>query len=97
MNNFSINFSDYLFIQFRTLTPTLEEVCKVYYPRLSRERILERARNMEFPFPCYKIDESQKAPYFVNLFDLSEFLIDALKIDKQYVNTNLQHACKDNH
>ena len=82
MNNFSINFSDYLFIQFRTLTPTLEEVCKVYYPRLSRER---------------KIDESQKAPYFVNLFDLSEFLIDALKIDKQYVNTNLQHACKDNH
>lgn len=96
MNKFTINFSDYLFIQFRTLTPTLEDVCKTYYPRLSREKILEKARKAEFPFPCYRLDPSQKATYFVNLFELSDFLLDALQLNQQYINTDLQHACSDN-
>lgn len=96
MNFGKINLSDYLFMQFKTMAPTLEQVGAVYYPHLSKAKLLEKARNMEFPFPCYRIDESQKAPYLINLYDFSDFLTKALKINHHYINTDLHHACKDN-
>ncbi len=91
-----INLSDYLFMQFKTITPTLDQIGEMYYPHLSKAKLLEKARKMEFPFPCYRIDESQKAPYLVNLTDFSDFLTKALRINQQYINTNIHHACKDN-
>lgn len=75
MNGTTLKTSDYLFMQFKTLTPTLEQVCTVYYPLLSRAKVLEKARNMEFPFVCFKIDKSQKSPYLVDIFDLA-FVLD---------------------
>lgn len=69
-----INLSDYLFMQFRTMTPTLDKVGEVYYPHLSKAKLLEKARKMEFPFVCYKIDESQKSPYLVDIVDLAFIL-----------------------
>ena len=78
MNIVQINLSDYLFMQFKTMTPTLEQVAAMYYPHLSKAKILEKARKKEFPFICYKIDESQKSPYLVDIFDL------AFVLDKRY-------------
>ena len=66
-----INLSDYLFMQFKTMTPTLDKVGEVYYHHLSKAKLLEKARKMEFPFVCYKLDESQKSPYLVDIIDLA--------------------------
>lgn len=66
-----INLSDYLFMQFKTITPTLEQVGAMYYPHLSRAKLLEKARKMEFSFVCFKLDESQKSPYLVDIVDLA--------------------------
>ncbi|MBP6353701.1 MAG: pyocin activator PrtN family protein, partial [Acinetobacter sp.] len=63
------------FMQFRTATPTLENVCAVYYPHLCKAKQLEKARKMEFPFICFRIDNSQKSPYLVDLTDLA-FVLD---------------------
>ncbi|MEE9903125.1 MAG: pyocin activator PrtN family protein [Acinetobacter haemolyticus] len=96
METGKINLSDYLFMQFKTLTPTLDQICATYYPHLKKEQLLEKARKKEFPFPCYRIDESQKSPYFVNIFEFSEFLIQALKINQRYIATEVQHSCRNN-
>lgn len=72
MQNTLMKVSDYLFMIFRTCTPTLDQVCDVYYPHItSKAKRLEKARDGEFPFCCFKFDESQKAPYFVDIFDLA--------------------------
>lgn len=78
MSTVKMNLSDYLFMQFKTMTPTLEQVAAMYYPHLSKAKILEKTRKKEFPFICYKIDESQKSPYLVDIFDL------AFVLDKRY-------------
>ena len=78
MSTVKMNLSDYLFMQFKTMTPTLEQVGAMYYPHLSKAKLLEKARKKEFPFICYKIDESQKSPYLVDIFDL------AFVLDKRY-------------
>ena len=78
MSTVKMNLSDYLFMQYKTMTPTLEQVAAMYYPHLSKAKILEKARKKEFPFICYKIDESQKSPYLVDIFDL------AFVLDKRY-------------
>ena len=84
---------DYLFLKFRTLTPKLEDICEEYYPHLKKEKVLERARNKAFPFPCYRIDESQKAPYFINLNDFAIFLDRVYRDESGYLNTEVHHAC----
>uniref|UniRef100_UPI003FCC78B7 pyocin activator PrtN family protein n=1 Tax=Acinetobacter sp. TaxID=472 RepID=UPI003FCC78B7 len=61
-------------MQFKTITPSLDQVCDVYYPHLSRAKRLEKARNLEFPFFCFRIDDSQKSPYLVDILDLAFFL-----------------------
>ncbi|MCU4413692.1 pyocin activator PrtN family protein [Acinetobacter sp. WU_MDCI_Axc73] len=71
MKNSAIKTADYLFMQFRTAIPTLDQVCDIYYPHLSKTKRLEKARNMEFPFACFKVDSSQKSPYFVDIYDLA--------------------------
>ena len=40
--------------------------------------MLEKARNQDFPFSCFRLDKSQKAPYFVHVKDLANVL------DQQY-------------
>ena len=41
MNKVQMNLSDYLFMQFKTMTPTLEQVGAMYYPHLSKAKLLE--------------------------------------------------------
>ena len=75
MKDAKLNIADFLFMQFRTATPTLENVCAIYYPHLCKAKQLEKARKMEFPFICFRIDNSQKSHYLVDLLDLA-FVID---------------------
>ena len=76
----TIKVSDYLFMMFRTFTPTLDQVCDMYYPHITNKaKRLEKARDGEFPFCCFKFDESQKAPYFVDIFDLAFVLEEKYK------------------
>ena len=82
MKNATIKTSDYLFMQFRTATPTLDQVCDIYYPHLSKAKRLEKVRNGEFPFFCFKLDASQKAPYFVDIIDLAFVLEEKYKAQR---------------
>ncbi len=70
--------SDYLFMRYRNTTVKLDDVVKDYYPHLSKVKMLEKARNQDFPFSCFRLDKSQKAPYFVHVKDLANVL------DQQY-------------
>ena len=79
MKNATIKTSDYLFMQFRTAMPTLDQV-DMYYPHITNKaKRLEKARDGEFPFCCFKFDNSQKAPYFVDIFDLAFVLEEKYK------------------
>ncbi|MFU8928203.1 pyocin activator PrtN family protein [Acinetobacter puyangensis] len=86
MASLQLNTSDYLFMKYRSMTILLDEVVKDYYPHLSKAKVLEKARNQEFPFSCFKLDKSQKAPYFVHVKDLAKVL------DQQYVLANRDHV-----
>lgn len=86
--------SDYLFMQFRTMTPSLDQICDVYYPHLSRAKRLEKARNMEFPFLCYRLDESQKSPYLVDIFDLAFVLENRYKAQLEEFKKFMQSVLK---
>lgn len=65
---------DYLFLQFRSPTPKLEDIAKVYYSHLSKCKLLEKARNQEFPFTCFRLGTSQKSPYLVDIYELAKIL-----------------------
>lgn len=70
--------SDYLFMRFKTTAVPLNEIVKEYYPHLSKLKMLEKARMQAFPFTCFRLDASQKAPYFAHLKELAKVL------DEQY-------------
>ncbi|ENW18000.1 MULTISPECIES: pyocin activator PrtN family protein [Acinetobacter] len=74
MGAFQLNTADYLFMKYRSMTVLLDEIVQDYYPHLSKIKVLEKARNQEFPFSCFKLDKSQKAPYFVHIQDLAKVL-----------------------
>ena len=86
MGAFQLNTADYLFMKYRSMTVLLDEIVRDYYPHLSKIKVLEKARNQEFPFSCFKLDKSQKAPYFVHIKDLAHVL------DLQYKYANQDHV-----
>ena len=59
-----------------------------------KENILEKARKMDFPFKCARLDRSQKSPYFVDLRDLSNILDRLFHKDSPYIDTNIVHTLK---
>ena len=95
MKSAIIKASDYLFLQFRTATPTLDQVCDMYYPHIiSKAKRLEKARNVEFPFCCFKLDTSQKAPYFVDIIDLAFVLEERYKAQLEEFKNFMQSVLK---
>ncbi|WP_171495682.1 pyocin activator PrtN family protein [Acinetobacter ursingii] len=73
MNQYEL-FLKNLLDQFGSLTPLLENVAKIYYPRLSRAKLMEKARLHKFPFKCYRLGLSQKDPYVVDLASFAKYL-----------------------
>lgn len=95
MKNATIKTSDYLFMQFRTAMPTLDQVCDMYYPHITNKaKRLEKARDGEFPFCCFKFDNSQKAPYFVDIFDLAFVLEEKYKAQFEDYKKLMQSVLK---
>lgn len=79
-----INTQDYLFLQFGKLVVELREVCQIYYPHLKPSQINKKASVQEFPFPCFRLADSQKSPYFVHIAELARAIDkagDAVKAD----------------
>ena len=74
--------------------PTLDQVCDIYYPHLSKAKRLEKARNGEFPFCCFKLDTSQKAPYFVDIIDLAFVLEERYKAQLEEFKNFMQSVLK---
>ena len=62
---------DYLFMRYKALVVQLEDVCKDYYHNITKKVMNERACKQEFPFPCFRLDKSQKSPYFVHISELA--------------------------
>ena len=77
-----ISTTDYLFIKYKVLVIPLTEIVNDYYPHLSKAKMMERARQQEFPFTCFRLDSSQKAPYFVHLNELAKLF------DEQYLDAS---------
>lgn len=63
---------DILFLQYKKLAVPLLEIVNDYYPHLSKAKMMERARLQQFPFTCFRLDGSQKAPYFVHIDEVAK-------------------------
>lgn len=79
----NLNTIDFLFIKFGGCHIKLNEICDEYYPHLSKEKMLEKARLKQFPFTCFRIDNSQKGPLFVDIKELASVFDDLYK--KSYI------------
>lgn len=78
---------DFLVMKYGGIAVPLAEVVKDFFPHLSKSKMLEKARNQEFPFTCFRLDGSQKAPYFVNIYELAKVIddqyLDAFKVSNR--------------
>lgn len=52
----------------------LERVVAHYFPHLSEREWKRRAAMQQFPFPVFRPEKSQKAPWLVNVNQLAEYL-----------------------
>lgn len=57
----------------RAVVP-IEEVATKYLGLNNKTKINAKARASEFPFPVFRAEKSQKAPWLVSLIDLAEHL-----------------------
>ncbi|OJU54507.1 MAG: hypothetical protein BGN93_05560 [Acinetobacter sp. 39-4] len=67
-----LNTVDYLFLKFRANLIKLDDVSKEYSLHLCKEKVLEKVRLQKFPFVCFRIDESPKGPFFVEITELAK-------------------------
>lgn len=86
MNKMQISTQDYLFLQFGKLVVSLDDVCAEYFPQLKHSQINRKASEQGFPFPCFRLVDSQKAPYFVHISELAKAL------DKARMTVNSDHT-----
>lgn len=84
--------ADYLFLKFRSATPKLNDIAQEYYPHLSKEKVLEKARQQKFPFTYFRIDESQKGAFFVDIHEFSKILDEIYLRSYQSFQSSTQKA-----
>lgn len=85
-----LNTADYLFLKFKSTLIKLDDICKEYYPHLCKEKVLEKARQQKFPFTCFRIDDSQKGPFFVEIGELANVLDNIYKSSYQGFRSSTQ-------
>lgn len=90
----NLNTTDYLFLKFRSTFIRLDDIAKEYYSHLSKEKVLEKARQQKFPFTCFRIDESQKGAFFVDIHELAEFLDKIYRKSYQSFHASAQKSIK---
>lgn len=59
---------------FNSADVQLEKVVSLYFPHLSEREWKRRASLQQFPFPIFRPERSQKAPWLVNVNALAEYL-----------------------
>ncbi|MCE1270317.1 MAG: pyocin activator PrtN family protein [Acinetobacter sp.] len=85
---------DYLFLKFRSVYIKLEVVSKEFYPTLGRDKMLEKARQQKFPFTCFRMDESQKGEFFVDIHELARVLDEIYVRSYQSFKAAMQKSTK---
>jgi hypothetical protein len=90
----NLNTTDYLFLKFRSTFIRLDDIAKEYYSHLSKEKVLEKARQQKFPFTCFRIDESQKGAFFVDIHELAEVLDKIYRKSYQSFHASAQKSIK---
>lgn len=74
-----------LTLQYQSPVVKLEDILEDYLSHLSLEVAKKMAKTQQLPFPVFKTDESNKAPWMVSIFDL------AAHIDK------VRHLANEDH
>jgi hypothetical protein len=64
---------DLLFSKFGSVIIPVEEIAETYL-NLARRTALNKAKTHSLPFPCFKLGDSNKAPYVVHLTELVNFI-----------------------
>lgn len=70
----NFNISSILVLSYGSPVVTLEQILKDFFPHLTIASANKRAARQSLPFPVFKAEVSQKAPYLVNLFDFARYL-----------------------
>lgn len=60
-----------LTLQYQSPVVKLEDILDDYLSHLSLEVAKKMAKTQQLPFPVFKTDESNKAPWMVSIFDLA--------------------------
>lgn len=63
-----------LMAQFGSADVPLAKVVETYFPHLSEATWKRRAALQEFPFPVFRAESSQKAPWMVSVVELAKYL-----------------------
>ena len=71
-DSMQINTVDFLFLKYQSMTVSLLEVAKDYYPHIGKAELLRRANSQELPFSVFKMDSSKRAPFLVHVKDLAD-------------------------
>lgn len=80
LDNFDIWFL--LIMRYKTPIVSLEQILKDYLPHLTLASANKRAAKQNLPFPAFKAESSQKAPYLVNLADFARYLEEEIRRSK---------------
>ncbi|ONG41805.1 pyocin activator protein PrtN [Alkanindiges hydrocarboniclasticus] len=70
----SFNIGSILVLGYGSPIISLEQILKDFFPHLTIASANRRAAKQSLPFPVFKAEASQKAPYLVNLFDFARYL-----------------------
>ena len=72
-----LNTATLLALQYQSPVVKLEDILDDYLSHLSLPVAKKMAKDQKLPFPVFRADESNKAPWMVSIFDLAAY------IDKQ--------------
>ncbi len=70
-------------MKYKSSVVALEVVVKDFLPHLNIETAKKRAAVQDLPFPTFKAEDSNKAPYMVNITDVAIWLNKQSQISKQ--------------
>ena len=85
--------SSLMMLMYRYESPhiPLEIVVKDFFNHMQMDQAKRRAAKQDFPFPVYRLEKSTKAPFFVSVEALANYLDNQAKMGKQDFD-NLHHA-----
>ena len=72
-----------LAMKYQSPVVPLEVIVKDFLPHLKIETAKKRAAVQDLPFPTFKAEDSNKAPYMVNIADVALWLNKQSQISKQ--------------